>query len=169
LTEMQGHLKLRVTVEVWRLLMDFAVDVCLFVSVGIGFLIINPDIFGDIKVALPFFPAAVSLLAIALVLRVLYGAREAGRSTFKAALLLMTISALLNAIGYTFVMEAAPGEWLAGHPSGFWSALRGWRSNENLERSMTVFWIFGPLMYGVLLWAIVTGIRRLFAARAGGE
>jgi len=160
LSELEGHLNLRVTLEVWRLVTDLGVDLSLLIAVGIGFLIINPDIFADIKVALPFFPAATLLLSAALVLRVFHGGRRKGAAS-TLAMVLITAGALVHAIGYTFVMEAAPAGWLADHPSTFWTTLRSWRSNENPELSMTVFWIFGPLLYGVLIWAVTSGIRRL--------
>jgi len=166
-TELEQHLKLRVTLELWRLMLDFAVDLALLGAVIIGLLIINPDIFADVKVALPFYPAATLLLAVTLVLRVFHGGRRIGTGMFRAGVILMAAAVLLHAFGYTFVMEAAPGEWLAEHPSAFWSFLSGLRSDANMGLSMIMFWIFGPLLYLVLIWGVVAGILRIPGAQKG--
>ncbi len=166
-TELEQHLKLRVTLELWRLALDFAVDLTLLGAVLIGLLIINPDIFADVKVPLPFYPAATLLLAIALVIRVFHGGRRIGTGMFRAGVALIALAALLHAAGYTFVMEAAPGEWLAEHPSAFWSFLRGLRSDANMGLSLTMFWVFGPLLYLVLIWGVVAGLLRSPRAARG--
>jgi hypothetical protein len=162
--EMEGLLSLRVSIELWRLLMEFLVDLSLVVAVIIGFFIINPDIFWDIKVALPFYPAATLCLAVALVLRVFHGGRATDTRVGKVALWLIIAAVIINGFGYTFVMEAAPGDWVAEHPGGFWEFMRSLRSNASLELGMVVFWIFGPLMYAVLIWAIAVGLKQIRGA-----
>jgi hypothetical protein len=120
----------------------------------------NPDIFADIKVPLPFFPAATLCLAVALVLRIFYGGRARGTKAYGLATVLIMVAVIVNLLGYTFAMESAGEEWLVNHPSAFWSFLDNLKSNKNLGLSMTVFWICGPLLYAVLVWSMVAGLRR---------
>ena len=70
---LEKHLSLRVSIELWRLFTVVLVDVLLVVVVLVGYLVLNPDIMADIKMAVPFYPAAVVLFSVALVLRLFRG------------------------------------------------------------------------------------------------
>jgi hypothetical protein len=75
---LEGQLTLRVSIELWRVFTVLAVDVLLVAVVVVGYLVLNPDIMADIKIAIPFNPVATILFAVALVLRLFHGGHEAG-------------------------------------------------------------------------------------------
>ena len=62
-------------------------DILLVVVVIVGYLVLNPDIMADIKMAVPFYPITAILFSIALVLRLFHGGMNpaprtsSGRST----------------------------------------------------------------------------------------
>ena len=62
---LEEHLSLRVSIELWRVVTIVLVDVCLAVAVLIGYMVLNPDIMSDIKMAIPFCPIATILFAAA--------------------------------------------------------------------------------------------------------
>ena len=66
---LEKHLSLRVSIELWRLFTVLIVDVLLVVVVLVGYLVLNPDIMADIKMAIPFYPITTILCGVALVLR----------------------------------------------------------------------------------------------------
>jgi len=159
-------LSLRVSLEVWRVLVDLTIDLLLFLDILLGVIFLNPDIFADIKVALPFVPLAEVLLVPALILRVFHDGKKPGR-TESAVLLLLLLAAGANLFGFTFVMEAAGSEWLDTHPQSPWATLRGLRSNLSVELSMLSFYIFYPLLVVEFGWAVVAGIRHRKKMSAG--
>ncbi len=61
---LEKRLSLRVSIELWRIFTVLLVDLLLAFAVLIGYLVINPDIMSDVKMAVPFFPAATILWAI---------------------------------------------------------------------------------------------------------
>ena len=77
---------------------------------------LNPDIMSDVKMAVPFFPAATVLLAVALVLRLFHGGHELASKNHLRSLYLMLAGCLVNILGFTFVMEGASEEYLDSHP-----------------------------------------------------
>ncbi len=168
---LERQLSLRVSIEVWRVLTRLAVDLCLVFAVLVGYLVLNPDIMADIKMAVPVYPIATILFAAALVLRLFHGGHEAGSPNFLRSMYLMFAANLVNIVGFTFVMEAASGEYLERHPSEFWTFLKTrLRSNTDpygLELSQWTFWIAFPILIAVFIWGIAAAMRGL--GRSNGE
>jgi hypothetical protein len=162
---LEQHLTLRVSIELWRLCTVLAVDVLLAITVLIGYLVLNPDIMADIKIAVPFYPVATILLAIALMLRLFHGGHDAASPNGIRALYFMLVANLINIVGFTFVAEAPSGEYLATHPSPFWSYVKTHlRSNADpngLELSQTTFYICFPLLIAVFAWGGLSAMRQL--------
>jgi len=162
---LEKHLSLRVSIELWRILTVMAVDVFLVVVVLVGYLALNPDIMADIKIAIPFYPIATILFAVALVLRLFHGGHDVASGSYLPALCLVFAANLINIVGFTFVMEAPSGEYLASHPSAFW----GWikthlRSNADpygLELSQVAFYVCFPILLAVFVWGALAALRRL--------
>jgi len=69
----EKKLTLRVSIEIWNVLTILIIDILLVIIVVVGYLVLNPDIMADIKIAIPFVPIATILFAIALVLRLFHG------------------------------------------------------------------------------------------------
>lgn len=160
LEETKNKLSLRVAIEAWEVLIDFVADLLLLAATIIGLMTINPDIFADVKMALPFCPIAFILLAAALVIRLFHGGSKLLSPAWILATGLIALACLLNWFGFTFVMEAAGHEWLDNHPSPTWEALRSMRSNLNPELSMTTFLWAHPAMVAILAWAVAAGLIR---------
>jgi len=164
---MEKHLTLRVSTELWRIATVLAVDVLLVLVVLVGYLALNPDIMADIKMAVPFYPIAAVLFSVALVLRLFHGGHEVGSPNGLRALYLMFAANLLNIVGFTFVAEAPSGEYLATHPSPFWTYVKTHlRSNADpfgLELTQITFYVCFPLLLAVFAWGAVSAIRRLKA------
>jgi hypothetical protein len=159
---LRKQLTLRVSVELWDIFTVIAPDIVLAVVVLTGFLMLNPDIMADIKIALPFIPVATLLFAAALVIRLFHNGHSVDSSNFKYSLWLIFFANLLNIIGYSLVMEAPSGEYLALHPSPFWSWVKTTlKSNSNLEFSQTLFFICFPVLMGIFLWAFIAGLHHL--------
>ncbi len=161
----EKHLSLRVSIELWRIFTVLVVDVLLVVVVLVGYLALNPDIMADIKIALPFYPVATILFAAALVLRLFHGGYDPSRESHLPALYLMFAANLINIVGFTFVMEAPSGEYLASHPSAFWTWIKtNLRSNADpcgLELSQVTFYVCFPVLMAVLVWGALAALRRL--------
>jgi hypothetical protein len=167
---LEKQLSLRVSIELWRVLTVLAVDVCLVIVVIVGYLTLNPDIMADIKVAVPFYPVASILFAAALVLRLFHGGHEPASKSYFLSLWLMFLANVINIIGFTFVAEAASGEYLATHPSPFWTYIKTHlRSNANphgLELTQATFWVCFPILIAVFVWGFFAALRQI---RARGE
>jgi hypothetical protein len=162
---MEKHLTLRVTIELWRMLSVLVVDLLLAFTVLIGYLVLNPDIMSDIKVAVPFWPVATILFAVALILRLFHGGHEVGSKNYFRSLYLMLAASLVSVLGFTFVMEAASEEYLARHDSPFWEYLKSHlRSNVDpygIDLSHNTFLVCFPLLLAVLAWGAWSGWRKI--------
>lgn len=160
---LEGRLSLRVSTELWRVGTILAVDLLLAVVVLVGYLVLNPDVLADIKVAVPFQPVATVLFAWALTVRLFRGGHEPGSRTGRLARGLIVAANAINLVGFTFVMEAASGEYLARHPSAVWAWIKiHLRSNADphgLELAQATFWACFPLLVLVLGWGVVAGLR----------
>ncbi len=161
----EKKLTLKVSIELWNVLTIIVVDLALVVIVVVGYMVMNPDIMADIKIAIPFVPVATILFTIALVIRLFYKGSNPENKTFMLATWFMFFANILNIIGFTFIMEAPSGEYLENHPSLFWTFIKTHlRSNANpagLELSQITFYICFPIMTAVLIWGFVSGIRQL--------
>jgi hypothetical protein len=169
---LEQRLSLRVSVELWRVVTVLAVDVLLVFAVGVGYLVLNPDIMADIKMAIPFCPAATVLFAAALVLRLFHGGHQAGSKNFVRSLYLMLAGNLFNVAGFTLVMEAPSGEFLAKHPSPFWDYVKTHlRSNADphgLELAQLTFYVAFPILVAVSAWGVRSAFRH-FSEVARGD
>jgi hypothetical protein len=168
---MERRLSLRVSIELWRLATALVVDVLLAVVVLIGYLVLNPDIMADVKMAIPFCPVATILFAVALVLRLFHGGHIVGSSNYVWSLFLMLAANLVNVVGFTFVMGAASDEYLAVHPSAFWGIIKRYlRSNaepRGLELSQITFYICFPILLVVFVWGAYSALRQIKGAKGG--
>ncbi len=165
-------LTLRVSTEIWRAATILVVDLLLAAVVLVGLFVVNPDIMADIKMAVPFYPMAVVMVAVALFLRLFRGASRPGNANHRRALWLLFWANLVNLVGFTFVMEAPGSEYLELHPNPTWSwitaHLRSNAAPSGLELAQWCFWIFFPLLAGLLLWAFGTAMSRMGLERSGG-
>jgi hypothetical protein len=152
----EKKLTLRVSIEI---------DILLVFVVVTGYLVLNPDIMADIKIALPFVPIATILFAIALVLRLFHGGHNIKNPNFIRSLWFMFAANIINVIGFTFIMEAPSSAYLENHPSSFWTFLKTQlRSNTNpdgLELSQLTFYICFPILILVFIWGFLSAIRQL--------
>jgi hypothetical protein len=171
---LEKQLTLRVSIELWRVLTVVIVDILLVVVVLVGYLVLNPDIMADIKMAVPFCPVATILFAIALFLRLFHGGHDVASPNFTRALGLTFLANLINIVGFTFVMEAASGEYLhLQEPSSrervCWEYIKThFRSNADpigLEVAQITFYVCFPILMLVLIWGATSGLCKLRAAR----
>ena len=168
---LEKRLSLRVSIELWRIFTVLLVDLLLAFAVLIGYLVVNPDIMSDVKMAVPFFPAATILWAVALVLRLFHGGQEIASKNHRRSLYLMLAGCLVNILGFTFVMEGASKEYLGTRPmdAPFWLFLKTrLRSNDNLDSivfSQVVFYVCFPILLAVLAWGVWSGLKQLAAAQ----
>jgi len=160
----ESLLTLRVSTEIWRAATVVTVDLLLAVMVVAGLFLVNPDIMADVKMAVPFYPLAVVLVAAALVLRLLHGGTEPGSRPWRRALWLLFWADLVNLAGFAFVMEAPGHEFLDLHPNAVWSWITAHlRSNAvpaGIELAQWCFWIFFPFLVAILLWAFASAMSR---------
>ncbi len=166
---LEKYLSLRVSIELWKLATVAVVDVCLVFVVIVGYVALNPDIMADIKIAVPFYPIATVLFAVALVLRLFHGGHDAGSPSHLRAVYLMLAANLVNIVGFTFVAEAPSGEYLATHPSAFWDYIKTHlRSNADprgLELTQITFYICFPLLLAVFAWGVVAALKKIRAGK----
>ncbi len=162
---LQNFLTLRVSLEIWNIFTILLADIVLAAIVLIGFLILNPDIMADIKVAVPFIPIATVLFEISLILRLFYGGHHSKSPRFLSALWLIFGANLLNIVGFSFVMEAPSGEYLTHHPSAFWTFVKTHlRSNANphgLELAQWTFYLVFPVLLGVFIWGFFRAVQMI--------
>ncbi len=162
---LEKQLTLRVSIEIWKVVTVLLVDVFLVITVILGFMIMNPDIMADIKVAVPFVPIATILFAVALVLRLFYDGHRIKGNTFMSALWLMFAANLMTIIGFSLIMEAPSSEYLAIHPSAFWDFVKTYlRSNASphgLELAQITFYICFPVLVGVFIWGFIAALRQI--------
>ncbi len=163
--ELNRHLNLRVSRELWNLLTIILADLMLVVMFLVGYVVLNPDIMADVKMAVPFYPIATLLFTAALVLRLFKGGHEVGSSNFNWSLRLTLVANFINVLGFTFVAEAASDEYLAHHTSPFWTYLKTHlRSNADpigLEVSQVTFMICFPILLLLSAWAIKSAMARM--------
>lgn len=162
---LEKHLSLRVSIELWRLWVVLMVDLLLALVVLFGYLVLNPDIMVDIKMAIPFCPIATVLYAIALVLRLFHGGHAVGSKNYFRAIYFMLLASAVNVAGFTFVMEAPGHEYLELHPSPFWDYLRAnLRSNAmpaGVELSQTTFYACFALLAVVFVWGAASALGQI--------
>ena len=162
---LKKYLTLRVSIEIWNVFTILITDFLLVVVVMVGLLVLNPDIMADIKIALPFVPVATILFAIALVLRLFRDGHRVGGKNFIPALWFMFAANMLNIIGFSLVMEAPSGEYLAIHPSPFWTFVKTHlRSNaapHGLELAQITFYVCFPIVIAVFLWGFASAMSGL--------
>lgn len=165
--ELNRHLNLRVSRELWNLFTIVLADLLLVGMLLIGYAVLNPDIMADIKMAVPFYPVATLLFAAALVLRLFKGGHEVGTPAFRQALNLTLAANLINMLGFTFVAEAASDEYLAHHASPFWTYLKThFRSNADprgLEVAQITFLVCFPVLILLSAWAVQSALAKLKA------
>jgi hypothetical protein len=163
--ELNKHLNLRVSKELWNLFTVILADLMLVAMFLVGYVVLNPDIMADIKMAVPFYPIATLLFTAALVLRLFKGGHEVGSPQFDWALRLTLIGNCFNVIGFTFVAEAASDEYLAHHVSPFWTYLKTHlRSNADpigLEVAQATFLVCFPILLLLCAWAVKCALARL--------
>ena len=162
---LENRLSLRVSIELWRLTTVALVDAILVTVALVGLLLFNLDIMSDIKMAVPFYPIATVLFAVALVLRLFHGGHDTSSKNFSRALCLMGAANVINIVGFTFVAEAASEEYLATHPSLFWDYLKNHlRSNADplgLELTQLTFYILFPILMAVLVWGFASAVKQI--------
>ncbi|MFQ5721132.1 MAG: hypothetical protein ACE5GI_01400 [Candidatus Aminicenantales bacterium] len=148
-------LTLRVSLELWNALTILLIDILLVVIMIVGYLVLNPDIMADIKMAVPFVPVAVILFTIALFLRLFHGGHQQQSPNFIRSIWLMFGANIINIIGFSLIMKAPSGEYLETHPSLFWTFIKTHlRSNANphgLELSQITFYVCFPILMIVLI------------------
>ncbi len=161
---LQKYLTLRVSIEIWELFTVLITDILLTITVIIGFLVLNPDIMADIKVAVPFTPLATFLFAVALMIRLFKGGHNLKNKNYNVALWLMFAANLINVIGFSLIMEAPGEEYLSDHPSLFWTYLQThFRSNAipyGIEIAQITFYIFFPALLIVFIWGFFNFLNR---------
>ncbi len=151
---------IRLSGENFGIIFVFVRDLALFGAFGIGALLINPDIFADIKLALPFIPLGTVILGLALVVKLAKDI-ENDWSARKLFTWLLATAAGLQYFGFIFIMEAAPKDWVtAGKAGTFWLFLRNLRSNLNPSLSMWTFYICFPLLVVVIIMLLTVGLSR---------
>jgi hypothetical protein len=162
---LEKQLTLRVSIELWRVATVVLVDAILTAVVLVGLLVLNLDIMADIKIAVPFYPAATVLFGAALVLRLFHGGHDAGAKNFLRALYLMFAAVVINIAGFAFVAEGADEEYFAGHKDPFWDYLKvHFCSNagpSSLELAQTTFYVCFTLLMAVLVWGFVSAVRQI--------
>ena len=162
---LEKHLSLRVSIEVWRVSTVLAVDVCLVIAVLIGYLTLNPDIMSDIKVALPFYPVATILLAVALVLRLFHGGHDVASKNYLRSLYLMLAANLINMVGFTCVMEAPGKEYMERYTCPCWAYIETHlRSNADphgIDLAQDTFTICLPILLLIGVWGVGSALRQL--------
>ena len=161
---LESHLSLRVSTERWRVGTIVVVDLLLAVVVLVGYLVMNPDVLAEIKVAVPFQPIATVLFAWALCLRLFRGAHEATAPSARLAQGLLLAANAANIVGFTLVVEAASGEYIATHPG----ALRAWIKTHlcsspdprGMELAQMTFLVCFPALLLVLGWGAWSALKR---------
>jgi hypothetical protein len=162
---LEKHLSLRVSIELWKVFTVLVVDILLAIVVLVGYLVLNPDIMADIKMAVPFYPIAAILFSVALVLRLFHGGHDVASRNHIRSLYLVFVANVINIVGFTFVAEAPSGEYLATHPSAFWEYIKNHlRSNADpygLELTQITFYVCFPILLAVFVWGFLSALRKL--------
>ncbi len=146
--------RVRMSGEHWAMIFLIVRDGALILSFLFGLILINPDIMGDIKLAVPFLPLGTVILGTALLVKMGWDVEHNPKPNAIFTTLLF-LSVLVEYFGFTFVMEAAPSEW-ASHVAPFWENLRLMRSNLNPHLAMVTFWVVFPMI--VILFLAMLGV-----------
>ena len=158
------RMTLRLSVELWEIFIDLAIDLLLFAAALIGLLTTNPDVMVDIKIALPWLPLANLLMGIALVLRAFYAGHTSLSRTWWTTVALVAIACALNWFGFTFVMEGATTEYFPQNYPAFWQTLHSMRSDMNRGLSLQTFYWLSPAYALLFVWAVIAALRSTVAA-----
>ena len=151
--------KITISKENLSVLFIFIRDFSLFASFGISLLLINPDMFADVKFPLPFFPIGAILLGIALIFKI-KGTTDINSNDRKKFFIFLILAAVVQYLGFIFVMEAAPTEWIeAGQADNFWLTLKNLRSNLNPQLSMITFYTSFPALLIILSIMLINGLK----------
>jgi hypothetical protein len=156
-----GRLTLRVAADLWWLVYVMLRDGSLLLAAVIGFLHLNLDLMADIKIGLPFVPLATVALFTALVMKMFRNTEDANRA-HRLTTYWVIVGALLNTIGYVFIMEA-PGDEYGSIP--LLSALRSLRSNEN---QVLAVWTF-VVSFGLLILVVGYAAMKALSLSATAE
>jgi len=141
-------------------------DIALFLAFGLGVLLVNPDVFDDMKLAVPFIPAGTVLLGIALTVKLAVDI-ESKRFAGKVFDLMLISAAILQYFGFVFIMEAAPEDWITSGVAGaFWTGLRTMRSNANPELALWTFYTCFPMLIMVFAAMAVVGLSGMHKKEA---
>lgn len=162
-----GRMTLRVAADIWWLVYVGLRDGTLFFSVLFGFLHLNLDLMADIKVGLPFVPLGTVASAIALVVKVFRNSEDVNKS-FRIATYWTFAGAVLNTIGYVFVMEA-PGNEYAVAKTAFWGLMKSWRSNANPDLAVITFYVSMGLLLLVGAYATFKALTLYANTPEGGK
>ena len=152
-----GRFTLRVAADIWWVVYIALRDGTLLIAALFGFWHLNLDIMADIKVGLPFVPLGTVALAGALLVKVFRNAEDVNRS-LRLSTWLVTLGAVLNTIGYVFVMEG-PGEEYAASRSAFWQTVQSWKSNENPQLATLTFYVTFSLLAVMAAFAVAKAVR----------
>lgn len=164
-SSLKKYLTLRVSIEIWELLTVLITDLFLAITVIIGFLILNPDIMADIKVAVPFIPLATVLFAAGLLIRLFYNGHKPADKNYRLSTWFIFTANIINIIGFSIIMEAPGKEYLEDHPSEFWEFIKTYlRSNSaphGLELAQTTFYIFFPILLIIFIVGFTSFMKNL--------
>ena len=152
-----GRFTLRVAADLWWVVYILLRDGTLVFATLFGFWNLNLDLMADIKVGLPFVPLGTVALAAALLVKVFRNAEDVNRS-MRLSTWLVTLGAVLNTVGYVFVMEG-PSEEYAASKTVFWQTLQSWRSNENPELATITFYVTFFLLTVLVTIAVVRALQ----------
>ncbi len=153
-----GKFRIKLSGENWAVVFLLVRDLSLFLAFVIGLFFINPDIMADIKLAVPFIPLGTFFIGVALLIKLNWDIDE-NRKAFGWFTAVLTLAVILQYFGFTFVMEAAPTEWL-DRVSPIWATFRNMRSNVNPELSMATFYIVFPLIVLLFIAMIISAFRK---------
>ena len=152
--------RIRISGETFDLLFTLVRDLALFLAFGFGAMLVNPDTFDDIKLAVPFMPLGTVLLGIGLTIKLAGDVDRPGRARPWFSLMLIAAAAM-QYFGFIFVMEAAPAGWIASGTAGsFWLTLRAMRSNVNPQLAMWTFYICFPMLLAVFIAMATVGLAK---------
>ena len=141
--------RVRMSGEHWGMIFLIIRDGAFILSFLFGLILINPDIMGDIKLAVPFLPFGTVALGVALLVKMGWNI-SSSRSANIVFTSFLFLAVLFEYFGFTFVMEAAPSEWLS-QVAPFWASLRSMRSNVNPHLAMVTFWVVFPMFAALFL------------------
>ena len=154
-----SRMTLRVAADLWWIAYVVLRDGLLFFSVLFIFLNTNLDLMADIKMALPFVPFGMLLLIIALIIKVFRNTEDVNRISIYNNYII-SAGALLNLIGYVFVMES-PGDEYSVATQPFWMFMDSLRSNKNPWLATVVFYITFSILIILFAIALYLSIKQI--------